>query len=173
MKALTLYHPWAMLVEIGWKEVETRDWYTGYRGPLAIHASRHWTSVEGFEFARIVERAEGLALDPEFLARPALRESMGCIVAIADLVGCIPTAFVEESAAKLKPPFTPARGWAIERIMGNYEPGRWAWILRNVRRVVPYIPAKGHQKLWPWEAPAGYGGNAGAAGAQTSPKSLT
>lgn len=38
MKALTLYQPWATLVALGVKTIETRSWATKYRGPLAIHA---------------------------------------------------------------------------------------------------------------------------------------
>ena len=40
MKALTLYQPWATLVAIGAKKIETRSWSTPYRGPLAIHAGK-------------------------------------------------------------------------------------------------------------------------------------
>jgi len=35
MKALTLYQPFASLVALGLKQVETRSWRTSYRGPLA------------------------------------------------------------------------------------------------------------------------------------------
>lgn len=38
MKALTLHQPWATLVAVGAKQVETRGWATRYRGPIAIHA---------------------------------------------------------------------------------------------------------------------------------------
>lgn len=38
MKALTLHQPWASLVALGVKTIETRSWGTSYRGPLAIHA---------------------------------------------------------------------------------------------------------------------------------------
>lgn len=38
MKALTLYEPWASLIKLGRKTIETRSWGTSYRGPLAIHA---------------------------------------------------------------------------------------------------------------------------------------
>lgn len=38
MKALTLHQPWASLVALGVKTIETRSWATRYRGPLAIHA---------------------------------------------------------------------------------------------------------------------------------------
>ncbi len=39
MKALTLWQPWASLVALGVKTIETRSWSTTYRGPLAIHAA--------------------------------------------------------------------------------------------------------------------------------------
>ena len=40
MKALTLTQPWATLVAIDAKAIETRSWWTSYRGPLAIHATK-------------------------------------------------------------------------------------------------------------------------------------
>ena len=40
MKALSLTQPWATLVAMGAKRIETRSWATSYRGPLAIHASK-------------------------------------------------------------------------------------------------------------------------------------
>ncbi len=39
MKALTLWQPWASLIAIGAKSIETRSWATPYRGRLAIHAA--------------------------------------------------------------------------------------------------------------------------------------
>ena len=41
MKSLSLWQPWASLVALGIKTVETRSWATSYRGPLAIHAATH------------------------------------------------------------------------------------------------------------------------------------
>jgi activating signal cointegrator 1 len=44
MKALSLWQPWATLVAIGAKRLETRGyWPYAYRGDLAIHAARRWT----------------------------------------------------------------------------------------------------------------------------------
>ena len=65
MKALTLWQPWASLVALGWKSVETRCWSTKYRGPLAIHsaaklppdwlgASRHRREFE-FELGEVLK----------------------------------------------------------------------------------------------------------------------
>lgn len=36
LKALTLWQPWATLIAIGAKRIETRGWATSYRGPLVI-----------------------------------------------------------------------------------------------------------------------------------------
>jgi activating signal cointegrator 1 len=44
MKALSFTQPWATLVAIGAKKIETRSWDTRYRGPLAIHSSPRWQS---------------------------------------------------------------------------------------------------------------------------------
>lgn len=45
MKAVTLWQPWASLVAIGAKTIETRSWATSYRGPLAIHAAARKPAV--------------------------------------------------------------------------------------------------------------------------------
>lgn len=39
MKALSLTQPWAALLAVGAKTIETRDWPTEFRGWFAIHAS--------------------------------------------------------------------------------------------------------------------------------------
>ena len=45
MKMLTLHQPWASLVALGIKTIETRSWRTGYRGPLAIQAAKEKPAV--------------------------------------------------------------------------------------------------------------------------------
>lgn len=40
MKTLSLYQPWATLMVIGAKRIETRSWMSRYRGPLAIHSTK-------------------------------------------------------------------------------------------------------------------------------------
>ena len=47
MKAISLLQPWATLVSIGAKRVETRSWRTDYRGPIAIHASASPAHISG------------------------------------------------------------------------------------------------------------------------------
>jgi len=36
LKALSLWQPWASLMALGVKRIETRSWQTQHRGPLII-----------------------------------------------------------------------------------------------------------------------------------------
>ena len=41
MKALSVKQPWANLIALGQKSIETRTWATDYRGELLIVSSKH------------------------------------------------------------------------------------------------------------------------------------
>jgi hypothetical protein len=62
MKALSIIQPWATLLAMGAKKIETRSYRTPYRGPLLIHASKT-LSPSGMQLAKT---------EP-FLSAPALR----------------------------------------------------------------------------------------------------
>jgi activating signal cointegrator 1 len=145
MNALTLHEPWASLIAYGWKEVETRDWYTSYRGPLAIHAAHR--KPDPTEQSRIT-----FALGHRGFELPPL--SPGCIVCVCQLAACVPTTRLAIAAKALRPEFKPRHDWAVELQFGNYDMGRWAWILRDVHRFQVPFHAKGARKLWIWDAPA-------------------
>ncbi len=38
MKALSIRQPWAWLIAHGYKDIENREWRTGFRGRFLIHA---------------------------------------------------------------------------------------------------------------------------------------
>lgn len=174
MKALTLTQPWATLIAIGAKRIETRSWWTGYRGPIAIHAGKNLAPVGGEvgllaqcadatffralePHVRVVHRATPIGLtdtiDPDELPR-------GCVVAIADLVDCkrIAPSWTQHTGAM--PPkisrFTDDGEpvlWELteqEIAFGDYTPGRFAWLLDNVRALPVPVPARGAQGLWDW-----------------------
>lgn len=145
MKAITLYEPWAALVAAGWKEVETRDWYTSYRGPLAIHSSVH--PADKIEISRLT-----FLLGSKGFPLPELH--MGRVVAVCRLAACVFTDRVADASKILKPPFSPVHGWEVERQVGNYDKGRWAWILRDVQRLDRPVFVRGQRKLWDWTPPA-------------------
>lgn len=81
---------------------------------------------------------------------------LGAIVAVVDLVDVVPMwshnwftwpdgrrSFQHGGEAH---PLLPPVG-SDERAFGYYQPGRWMWILKNPRRLMP-IPCKGAQGLW-------------------------
>lgn len=157
MKCLSLYQPWASLIAAGWKTVETRDWYTGHRGALAIHAATK-RDMEGKVihaaypemFLRVdhwENRTDGppvpITYQKQFADLP-----FGAIVATCMLGACLPTAMVADIVAKLKPPFFPSHGWEVESRLGNYAPGRWAWILRDIKPLARPIVFAGKRKLF-------------------------
>jgi hypothetical protein len=129
MKAITILQPWASLVAIGAKKIETRSWATKYRGPLAIHAG---ASDKGLKL--ILDDKNACSKLP-----PAMYLVYGCVIAIVELVDCV--VMTPEWIEGVPEP---------ERSFGWYESGRVAWLLANVRQIDP-VPAKGFQRIWEWE----------------------
>lgn len=41
-----------------------------------------------------------------------------------------------------------------ERVLGDYSPGRFAWVLQNPIMFEKSIPARGKQGWWNWEGDA-------------------
>lgn len=141
MKAITLYQPWATLVVLGAKKIETRSWGTKYRGPLAIHASQKFTG-----------RMKLLMFQEPFFS--ALKEDLyfdmegdlptGCIVGSVALVGCRKIDLI-----------TPLVLTDREKAFGNYTPGRFMWFMENSFRSVLRRPTRGKLGLWEWEGDRG------------------
>lgn len=125
LRAISLWQPWASAIPLGHKSVETRHWSTRHRGELAIHAAQRWDR-EQREFAG-VERA---------LGRLPGRMPLGAIVAVVDLIDVRPT---EELVTIVD---------AIERLYGNYEPGRFGWVLDRIRPLREPVGCTGRQGFW-------------------------
>lgn len=133
MRALTVLQPHATLIVLQEKKIETRSWYTPYRGILAIHAGRTSPVFDLRPFMRVLKRA-GLTVD---------ELPLGKIIGFVDLVD---VRRVEDLPKSMM-----TRGLLTkqERAFGNYSPGRYGWILENARQIKP-IPARGMQRLWNW-----------------------
>ena len=150
MKALTLTQPYATLIAIGAKHIETRSWYTRYRGQLAIHAAKGYPK----------EAAQLCLVDPfmkvlsaaGFHSYGTWRKSMndlplGCVIATCDLVEVFTISPYLHHHKYPMPPPTP------EYYFGDYTPARYAWILENIKPLPEPIPAKGALGLWEWNQP--------------------
>lgn len=151
MKAITLYQPWATLIAIGAKRIETRAWATSYRGPLAIHAAQTTPQGDG-TFGRWRWQRLGPSRGALYSGAPDERiiyPSFGVVVATCRLVACTPTDSLIE-ASELEPHLGPSiPPW--ESSLGDFSPGRFAWLLADVQAVDPPVPACGQQRLWEWE----------------------
>lgn len=196
MRALTLWQPWAQLVALGVKVIETRSWGTKYRGPLLIHAAARKPTVPGAhgwigrynlgQWADPVQHADPCDCDhdEEQLgdrcaktsgAQPALLNDegahgfslatvlpLGAAVAVADLFDCLPMVRCHG-----RPGDDPVRHLSIDDHLGlmvcrdwqqldataqqpygDFQPGRWAWLLQDIRPLPEPIPCTGRQGLW-------------------------
>ena len=146
MKAVTLYQPWATLISIGAKRIETRSWSTNFRGLLAIHA--------GTERKYITKRSKYYICDNDpFLWFNNVQMPTGVIIAICELKDCLLIknwpSWVSLGRVRIGKVFIPSQ----ERAFGDYTPGRFMWFLENVRELKHPIPAKGALSLWEWTPP--------------------
>jgi hypothetical protein len=144
VKALTLLQPWASAVALGFKRIETRSWATRYRGPLVIHAARTTIAESLMQsdaalWQRILPGRSSLRVAFQSLPR-------GAAVALVDLVDCVSTNDRDVLRAACR---AAGGSWhPTEPELGNYERGRWAWILRDVRPLSRPVPMRGYQSLW-------------------------
>ena len=131
MKALSLWEPWASLMACGAKKIETRSWPTKYRGPLLICAAKRKMDSDS-DYA--VGAAVGAAYDAGYFRDTPFPRNYGMAVCVVDLFGCVP---VEEAMDSEE----------LELTLGNYTPGRFAWLTNNLRAIEPF-PVVGRQGLF-------------------------
>jgi activating signal cointegrator 1 len=168
MKALTLTQPWASLVAIGAKKIETRSWSTDYRGPLAIHAAKGLGPVGGKTGLRALIESQpfnralcdvGSNGMLDWWGKDVVDElPLGAIVAVCRLVSVIQIDRIEgnwlHGAAMIDGSPVMTHLTSQERAFGDYAPKRFAWLLTDLRPIDPPIPAKGALSLWDWDEPA-------------------
>lgn len=171
MKALTLHQPYASLIALHVKWIETRSWSTPYRGPIAIHAAKRFApgsilrspQVGGCNFGNgtryIVKREMPL----------------GAIVATAALVDVVPIVPARRTWREMY-----SRSWVRggrgdedndslglfslneqdllerqdvtdQRPYGDFSTDgkqRFAWLLEDVKATTEPVPCRGNQGLW-------------------------
>ena len=168
MKAITLYQPWANLVAIGVKRIETRSWGTKYCGPLAIHAGMNKKFISfkspdyvcGQEpfYSIMTQNAENIIQSFKSPLDQAKRIlPLGAVIATCDLIG------VDQFGPWLNERLDGGKSviWAKgryyfelteqERAFGDFTVGRYGWFLANVKLLPKPVPARGALGLWEWE----------------------
>lgn len=132
---LSLWEPWASLIVVGLKRHETRHWpapqsVVGKR--IAIHAAK---ARAGFADAphRLCDFAFGAGWER---SRP-----LGCVVAVATLSSIHRTS-------GLAPTLNQS-----DLMSGNYDVGRFAYRLDDVRPLREALPLIGRQGFFQWVPP--------------------
>lgn len=150
VRALTVRQPHASLIAVGAKPIETRSWATSYRGPLVIHA--------------------GLRVDQESACSPPVAAALqaawvpmplGAVVASCQLVDVVPildggtTAHDPEHPRPCLQVFggmltyfsadvgsdDDVRTMDDQLPFGDFTPGRFAWLLEDVKPTTERCPA--------------------------------
>ena len=148
MKALTLHPPYARLIALGKKRWETRPASFNYkhRGTLAIHESKQALDLQLINYILAAAPEGSLSIGDFGEVRP------GQIVAICQLVEVYEMASADS--------FSPATPEAIsryrlienqtllERAVGDWQPGRKAIELAEVRALPEPVHVRGYQGLW-------------------------
>ena len=176
MKALTIRQPWASLIAAGVKTIETRSWSTKYRGPLAIHAGKATPDGlwEGGDWAIAWNGNPRNAFAYRRILSNRLELPLGAVVAtctLADVVPIVAPSWDEDHEG------TEIIACEDQRPFGDFTPGRYAWLLTDIKPTTQRCPAcwggrrtpvggcvlcggdlrcapvsaKGRQGLWNWE----------------------
>lgn len=126
MKVISIKEPFATLIKENIKNIETRSWKTNYRGEIYIHASKVSDKTRTQELSDLTKN---------------LKMNNGNIIAKATLVDCkyMDQEFIKEIKQN-----------ETEYLCGYYEEGRYAWILKDIKKIKP-IKAKGKLNIWNYE----------------------
>ncbi len=134
MQAISLTQPWAQLVVLGSKRVETRSWPTKYRGEIAIHASKGFPALSRALCHEHPTYRWALSelWEPDNLP-------LGSIIGIVEITDCLPTEKADDIGL-----YSHHAEWAF----GDYGAGRYMWLLSNPVMWDTPIPCKGALKIW-------------------------
>ena len=130
MKVLSIKEPYATLIATGKKKIETRSFKTNYRGELYIHAS-------GKIQTKLPKEKEFSSLYQKENLHP------GYILCKCVLTDCI--LMDEEFIQQVKETNFE------EYLCGDYQVGRYAWVLDKVEVLPTFFFVKGRLGIWNYE----------------------
>lgn len=137
MKAISLWQPYAQALALGVKRYETRSWGTTFRGQVAIHAAR---TTHQFRFPDVIEALRVLAKECPMAQLSTIQDlPLGAVVGVVQIMDCF------RIGAVLPPDVTE-----VEKALGDWRQGRFAWKVQSLLVCHPPIPYKGKQGMWEW-----------------------
>lgn len=137
LPVISLWQPWASLIFTGDKKHETRAYrppakYIGQR--IAIHAAKALPPAISLGLHLVCEREWGGG------------ERWRNVVPRGAIIGTVRLV----QAYETDEPFINTS--QIDRICGDWSPGRFAWLLKDIEPLAEPIPAKGKQGWWSIDA---------------------
>ena len=160
MKAITLWQPWATLVADGFKGKETRSRSPARMGlpygeRVAIDAAKvapktilhgisagaydRMVEAYGYDWEKIIPRGSVLAT-----------VTLSCthrVQGVVDRAGGMSAVFPLSHAPCSQ---CGQRQVAVDPY-GDFSPGRWIWMLTDLKKLDVPVPAQGHQGIWNWD----------------------
>lgn len=140
--AITLTQPWATLMVLGEKRIETRGWGTTRRGRVAIHAAkgfpkdaRYLTTWDPFRTVLAKHGYESAAQLPT-----------AAIVGTVDLVRC--DVFKPDTLEHIRDHSAHGRLPAHEGDFGDFTAGRYGLLTRDPVRLKVVVAARGALGFW-------------------------
>jgi hypothetical protein len=159
MKALTLHQPWASLIALGVKTIETRSWACPpslIGQPLAIHAGKGKADPADpvWDTLRSAGMVHGVQILPPLAPLPR-----AVVVATCRVAACVPMFHIVK--VMMNPDDVPwpnvqfngpdvvslvqSDGTCTDldgqRPYGDFRPGRYAWLLEDVKPTTERCPA--------------------------------
>jgi len=131
MYAISLLQPWATLVIIGAKTIETRSWSTRHRGEILIHASQG-------------KAGEIFCDDPPFKKYIANFKKLpfGAIIGKVTIDKILRVEDFDLTDTDMNTLTME------EKAFGDYSSGRYGWLLLDPVQFIKPIPARGMPGLW-------------------------
>lgn len=146
MKVISLLQPWASLVVLGHKKIETRSWNTKYRGELLVHASKSPKSWQG-----LWHQEPFFSLLKDYDVPP-----FGAIIGKVNLIDVIESEHckigVSVGIGGIGDNYLHWDFTQLELAFGDYSPNRFGWLLSDPILFDKPIPAKGQLGIWNWES---------------------
>lgn len=167
MRALTLHQPWATLIVLGYKTIETRSWAPPLKAigmRIAIHAGRHVVPVENMpDVWRPITEMQALHMNADYINTAEMQRLVprGAVVATAVLqdVHRVYEMYdrrdtfqhsqrIARSRSILGFAATSAAGEHVVDGYGDFSVGRYLWLLDAIETLETPIECRGYQGLW-------------------------
>lgn len=128
VKCLSLWQPWASLMALGHKTVETRSWHTMVRAKIYIHAAKTLEGIKYLNPLAAVKIEDALCMTTYEMVKEL---PFGALVCKGFLYECVdaPSAL---------------RVYSDQEHFGDFSEGRFAHLYRDIKEIDP-IPVRGLQ----------------------------